>query len=140
MHRLLPLGAAATALALVAAVPASADSISFLRSGDVWVASPDGADGGPLLQPDLVAGRLADRIQHARRDILVGEVPSQAGCCTVPQQGAVTVIEGGELPDWDPADVAGPPAPGGPILSVERVALHTAPAARSCRSRPRAAR
>ena len=51
MHRLLPLGAAATALALVAAVPASADSISFLRSGDVWVASPDGADGGRYFSP-----------------------------------------------------------------------------------------
>src|SRR3954453_12807944 len=34
---------AATAATLALAGSASADSISFLRGGDIWVASPDGA-------------------------------------------------------------------------------------------------
>jgi hypothetical protein len=41
--RLPTLAAATVALALALAGTASADSISFLRGGDIWVASPDGS-------------------------------------------------------------------------------------------------
>ena len=76
---------------------------------------PDGA----LLQPDLVAGRHAHRVQQQRRlaqrrDILVGEVPSQAGGRALPAAGASVVIEGAEFPTGArPTSRAGPaPAPG----------------------------
>src|SRR6188472_3432427 len=35
--------ALAVALSLVAAAPASADSISYLRDGNIWLTTPDGA-------------------------------------------------------------------------------------------------
>ena len=66
MHRILPLGLAlATAgTALLCAAPASADSISFLRGGDIWVACPDGPqqvqithDGGYTHQSQADDGR-----------------------------------------------------------------------------------
>lgn len=43
MRRILTSAAAAAAASLALAAGAQADSISFIRGGDVWVASPDGA-------------------------------------------------------------------------------------------------
>ena len=37
------IGAAAVVLALAAAAPAAADSIAYVKDGDVWLASPDGS-------------------------------------------------------------------------------------------------
>ena len=44
LWRCITITAAAVTTALALAGPASADSISFLRGGDIWVASPDGAN------------------------------------------------------------------------------------------------
>ena len=35
--------ALATALSLILAAPAAADSISYLRDGNIWLTTPDGA-------------------------------------------------------------------------------------------------
>ena len=43
LSSLVKIGAAAVVLALAAAAPAAADSIAYVKDGDVWLATPDGS-------------------------------------------------------------------------------------------------
>ena len=100
------------------------DQITIYRMNGMAPALPEACygytgtgDGGryfsPTWSPD--GTRIAfnnNGATHARRDILIAQVPSQAAGCALPAQGGATVIEGAEYPDWGPADVAPAPAPG----------------------------
>jgi hypothetical protein len=70
---------AATAALLIAATPAAADSVAYVKGGDVWLSTPDGSrqyrvtsDGGYSTVSQADSGRLValrgTRIRHLERD------------------------------------------------------------------------
>ena len=61
---MLRLASVAALLTLVVAAPASADSIAYVKGGDVWLATPDGARQQQVTRSGDLRVRLAGR----RRD------------------------------------------------------------------------
>lgn len=94
---------------MTGAAPALPEQCFSFQNKDAIYASPSFApDGGAVAWESDERGGEAQPPQ-----IVVGQIPSQAGGCQLPTDGGKTLIENGAQPDWSPAPVptiAAPPA------------------------------
>jgi hypothetical protein len=75
--------------------------------------NPEAIYASPTFAPDGARVAWASRVRDGgtTSEILVGDIPSQAGGCQLPSSGGRTLIADARQPDWSPAAV--PVIPGG---------------------------